>query len=295
MELVQELFVLPEDAKIAVKVDGVPFYTSDRIQERFMKALIKSDYFSDVISEIDNLVRKKKVIVPCWQTGSAIKFLIRKILQSIEGLGFSAFYDPQKRKIYIILDNFTNWFLSYPNKVLARLVSHELVHYCSDREPNKFLTIFKEYIRDYYVIFFKDILRIPKGQKIDDEVWKIVTQMHNEFGAEVSVASIISKYSKVMLPLKKYSKEQDRFDSTVDDMKQCIKVVAMYGGRAQEILAKGYMHILAPMYRTYDALDVPTYGNVCFQELWRPEEVIAIHVEKRILKDKFVAIMKSLT
>jgi hypothetical protein len=295
MEQVQELFALPENPKIATKLEGVPFYTSDRIQERFVKALAKSDYFSDVIREIDNLVRNKKAIVPCWQTSSAIKFITKKILQSIEGLGFAAFYEPNQRKIFIVLDNYINWFLSYPNKVLARVASHELVHYCADREPNKFLAIFKDYIRDYYILFFKDIFKIPKGQKIDDEVWKIVVQMHNGFGAEVSVASIMSKYEKVMLPLKKYSKDPDKFDKNVEDMKQCIKLVAVYGGKAQDILFSGYMHILSPMYRTYDALDVPTYGNVCFQELWRPEEVIALHVEKKILKDKFTTMMKSLS
>jgi len=295
MEQVQELFALPENGRIAVKLEGVPFYTSERIQERFVKALAKSDYFSDVIREIDNLVRKKQAIVPCWQESSAIKFITKKILQSIEGPGFAAFYEPNQRKIFIVLDNYINWFLSYPNKVLARVTSHELVHYCTDREPNKFLTIFKDYIKDYYILFFKDIFKILKGQKIDDEVWKIVVQMHTEFGAEVSIAAVISKYSKVMLPLKKYSKDPDKFDKNVEDMKQCIKLVTVYGGKAQDILYNGYMHILSPMYRTYDALDVPTYGNVCFQELWRPEEVIALHVEKKILKDKFITMMKSLT
>ena len=295
MEQVQELFALPENPRIATKLEGVPFYTSDRIQERFIKACGKADYFSDVSREINNLVRVKKVVVPCWQASSAIKFIARKIFQSVDVTGISAFYDPSQKKVFIVLDNFINWFLSYPNNVLFRITSHELVHYCADKNPNKFLSIFKNYVRDYYVLFFKDIFKIPKGQKIDDEVWKIVVHMNNEFGTKVSVGAVIDSYDKVMLPLKKYSNDPDLFDKNLQDMKQCIKVVTVFSGRAQMILFKGYMHILSPMYRAYDALDIPTYGNMCVQELWRPEEVIALHVEKKILKDKFTTMMKSLS
>ena len=295
MEQVQELFALPENARIAVKLEGVPFFTSDRIQERFIKACGKADYFSDVSREINNLVRVKRAVVPCWQASGAIKFITKKIFQSIEASGISAFYDSNEKKIFIVLDNFINWFLSYPNNVLFRITSHELVHYCADKNPSKFLSIFKNYIRDYYVLFFKDIFKISKEQKIDDEVWKIVVQMNNEFGTRVSIAAVISAYDKVMLPLKKFSRDPDLFNKNLQDMKQCIKVVAVFGGKAQMILFKGYMHILSPMYRTYDALDIPTYGNMCVQELWRPEEVIALHVEKKILKDKFTTMMKSLT
>lgn len=295
MEGLQELFALPIDPKIAVKLEGIPFYTSDRIKERFVKALSKNDYFSDVISEINKLVVERNAIVPCWQTSSAIKLIVKKVLQSIEGTGFAAFYEPNNRKIYIVLDNYINWFLSFPNAVLSRLVSHELVHYCADRNLKRFLAIFRDHIRDYYILFFKDIFKIPKSAKIDSEVDRIVTRMNDEFGAEISIANIITKYPKVMAPLKKYSKNPEMFDHTVDDMKQVIKLTAVYGGKAQDILFNGYMHILAPMYRTYDSLGVPTYGNVCFQELWRPEEVVALHVEKKILKNKFDNMMKTCT
>lgn len=295
MENLQELFALPIDPKIATKMDGIPFYTSDRIKERFVKALTKSDYFSDVIPQIQDLVVNKNSIVPCWQTSSAIKLVLKKVLQSIEGVGFAAFYEPNQRKIFIILDNQINWFLSFPNSVLSRLVTHELVHYCADRNKNRFLSIFKDYIRDYYILFFKDIFKIPKSAKIDNEVDKIVVRMNNEFGAEISIANILNKYSNVMEPLKKYSKDQDSFNSIIEDIKQVIKLVTVYGGKSQDILFNGYMHIMSPMYRTYDSLGIPTYGNVCFQELWRPEEVVALHVEKKILKNKFVVMMKTCT
>src|SRR4030042_4162195 len=145
MEQLQELFVLPENPRLAIKIDGIPLYTSDRMQERFIKALSKTGYLSGLIQEIDIIVRKKQDIVPCWQEKSAIKFIARKILNSIDDPGFAAIYMPETKKIYIVLDIYINWFLSYSNRLLERIVIHELVHYCEDRNPSKFLSLFKDH------------------------------------------------------------------------------------------------------------------------------------------------------
>lgn len=294
MKQLQELFALPENPKIATKFNGITFYTSDRLKERFIKALSKSDYLEPVISEIYDLVKDNR-IVPCWQTKSAIKIIVRKILQSVQGDGFASIYEPTEKKIFIILDNYINWFLMYPNKVLSRLVRHELVHYCENKNPDKFLSIFKDYIRDFYVLFFKDIFKIPNKEKIDDEVWKIVSFMYFNFKTENTIASIINQYEKVFSPLKRFSQSPEQFDKTVEDIKQVVKIMLVFGGRSINILFSGYMHVLEPLHRAYNSLGIPIYGNLCSQELYSPAEVIALHVEKKILKNKFIAMMKSCT
>jgi len=294
MDKVQEIFALPESPRIATVIDGTPLYTSDRIKQRFVKALTKSDYLKDVIPEITDLVIKKNAIVPCWQSKGAIRFIARKVLQSIKGTGFAALYRPDEGRIYIILDNYVNWFMGYPNEVLFRIASHELVHYCAHKNFLKFVMIFRNYINDYYVIFFKDIFKIPRKEDIDSLTWKIIGSLSKKFPDTASVHEITTKYKEAMEPLRTFSKLSN-FDKIVDDMSQTIKIALTYGGRAQDILFSGYKHILDPMYRTYDSLGVPTYGNVCYQELWRPDEVIAMHVEKKILKNKFDIMLKTLS
>jgi hypothetical protein len=184
--------------------------------------------------------------------------------------------------------------LSYPNRVLERVVIHELVHYCRHRNPSKFLTIFKDHLMDFYILFLKDIFKISKQQNIDNEIWKIIIQLVKMKQIEnLTLGSLLKIYQKIMEPLRKYSKDPELFDKVLEDLKQCIILQQTEEDPGYKILYNKYKYILDSLFKTYDSLDIPSFAFTPGQELWTPDEVISIYVEKKILKDKFTTLVKS--
>jgi len=294
-EDLKELWAVPIGLKPIVKLDGSLLYGSNKLNDKFIKALGKQSRSKGVVKEIEKLLKRKKVNI-CFFTKSLIGFIAWRIfipsyIKSIRG-----FYDPVKTKrIYILLSNNTNIFTYASDSFMSQLIVHELMHMAS-HETTKFISTFKPELCLYYRFLFKRLFSLTDefDDKKAEQIMLFIYKTFEKGKGKLNNSLLVKYYKFLEKSLKPYSTMDDNdFDRKLLDF---ITLIKLYIKNIEAFFnsLRVFRHILIPMYDAYkDAFGMKNLQTICIQELIYPSEVIAIYSEKGSLS-KVNKIIKAL-
>jgi hypothetical protein len=170
-----ELFAPPIGLDPAYNIDGITFYSSNKLKEKFILAFEKSSKGKHIIPEIQKLV-KKDIIIPCYKSKNILSFIKHKLTKGAHKF-IMAFYAVEDKKVIVIIDNSATVFGSSSNNEITSTTMHECMHLIAGRNLSKFVQIFLPKLRAYYSEFFKDYLKLKsKEPKKVDEFIKYMVQ-----------------------------------------------------------------------------------------------------------------------
>ena len=277
---IQELFALPIGVKNIGNVWGVEFYTSDDLKEKFIHCIENSSYLK-VLDNVKKLIDTEKLI-PVFSSKNIASFFMKRIplLFSGDVHTICGFYDQNTKKIFILIDNNTNFFGITPNDNIAELVVHELMHASCHENPASFLNLFKEELIKFYDILFDELYKTVLSKK---ETQKFVNNLCLRF--ELKQYNFKTLYDFYYLSMKGRTKLKD------DDLKRSIEnaILAFYYfyTESPKMFEDQYLRIHEYVKQTYKkAFDVDTRDKSCFQEITTPSEVIASISNKDFISSK---------
>ena len=282
-DIQKEIFVMPTGLKVVAKISGMPLYGSDKLNEKYLKALSKSGRTKPYITKLKAFV-DKRVIVPCFLTKGIPRFYSWKIFGPSSIKSIAGFYEPIKTKrVYILISNNANMFGHVSNSFLAKLTIHELMHRTASKMKLAFVSTFKSELADFYKELWSQIFSISKRKLKPAVVIPIVGFLFKnlELKTQIITTSDLNKQfimiRKSLLPLTEmYEGDFDRQLASYIEIQQLfIKSIQTF------FQLKGdYDHITFPIYNAYKrAFGIKNMSTVCIQELFYPSEVMAIYSE----------------
>jgi len=293
MDNLQELFVLPFGAEVVATFGNIPVYSSEKLKEKFIEAILLSKTLSKCIDKIAEMVKYGQ-IVPCWQSSNVISFIARSIFAPARSKILVGAYSQPEKTIYIVIDNKTNWFLSYPNELLEDVLLHELCHKFAVEIPGAFYAEFNDVLQKFYSSYFMDLFSLPKEKS--KEVSIIVEDFLKFLVTYQSKAILIKKFIRL------YEKELDSFGKLAVDKKQFrVRQVSLLITIAKiaseqdplEIFSSSAQTIL-PLYEAYKRFGLSNLDTICLQELVAPSEVVSILCGNGLFSSKFLSLMKKI-
>jgi len=270
---IQEIFALPIGVEEVKDFPGPNVYTSDSLKKRYIKSMEKSDRASELSSKISELVNRR-LIVPCFLTKNVFRFAISKMFSTSVNRSIMGMYMPDKKKIFLLIDNNINLFGFASNDWLASLTIHEGIHMFSDNKPSEFYNLFKNELLEFYSYVFTKIFQL---KKIDNRRLENILKFIQSIEMNMNVDnSTLKSYWKRLLPFKKDSNlDEKKFDKTLQDYIVIIKIF-WKDLRAFMFSMRNYNHILGPLYTTYSDIFSVRPSTTAIQELIAPSEIISI-------------------
>ena len=282
-ESLQEIFVMPTGLKVVAKISGFPLYGSDKLNEKYLKALSKSGRTKPYIAKLKTFV-DKKVIIPCFMSKGIPRFYSWKLFGPSSIKSIQGFYEPVKtKKVYILISNTANMFGYVSNNFLAKLTIHELMHRTASKMKLAFVSTFKSELADFYKELWSQIFTIPKRRLKPAVVIPMIGFLFKnlELKNTLITTSDFNKQflmlQKLLLPLTEMAEgDFDRqLASYIEIQQMFIKNIQLFFQ-----LKDDYEHITFPIYNAYKrAFGIKNMSTVCIQELCYPSEVMAIYSE----------------
>lgn len=191
-----------------------------------------------------------------------------------------AFYDSNTGKIFVLIDNNSNFFGISPNDRIAELVIHELMHAVVHEKPAFMANLFNDELTKFYGLYFGKYF----GSTLSDvDMKKMITQMFFKF--ELKDFNMKQLYDFYYNNLKKRTKIKDSL------LRRSVELVILafyYSMTQNPKLAEYKFYKLNDFFKYVykKALDVDTGDKANFQEICIPSEVIASISHKRDLSSK---------
>ena len=275
-----ELFKLPIGLKPVVKLYGEEFYGSEKTNEKFIKALSKNAKTEPVISKIEKLVNKKEII-PCFTSKNLSKFIKWKLFAPESVRGQIGFYDLKSKKIVLLFNSTMNFFGYASNKLLGEYTIHECIHKLAIEKPTVYNSLFLNIEIEFYRVLWSRIFSIDKDKLSKSKITKIIKFIDKTFGVGSSNNDLVKYYKILDSEFKDItSLSPDEFKKMVTDY---IVIMSIYIKNLNRFYSsvRSFKHIISPMYFAYsEALKCKNLNTMCIQELFVPNEIIAVYSEK---------------
>jgi len=285
---IAEMLNLPFNLKLVAQIDSLKLYSSTNLMKKYIKSLKKDKYFKQS-NNIDDLILKKKRIIPCYLTKGMISFTFYKIFAPISLKSVCGFYSPQSKRIYILISNNTKFSIYISDEQLASLTLHECMHAYCDQNNSSFVSTFKKDIINFYDNFF-GILFGKNNQELANDISIIASKFEKSSSNNIT-GDDVQKYIKEYISLlKKVYNDNDMVDNI-----ERMMTMFMFNQRAFFQNIRSFVDIIKSFYNAY----YKTFGTkntqtLPVQEFFYPSEVIAIASELSKQKSKFVNVIDKL-
>lgn len=174
MDNIQELFAPPVGLHLVDIVDGMKLYSSAKLMKKFLLAFEKSSKGKDKVDIIDKLMRKG-LVIPCFKSKGALRFLKNKIFGSEDSKAILGLYNFENKKVYILIDNNSTIFGTSSNNELVSTTLHESMHLAAGRNMKQFLKIMIPTLRKYYSEVFSKIFSLKSVPNIDEIIYHLAS------------------------------------------------------------------------------------------------------------------------
>ena len=292
-EYLQELFSLPIGMKVEAVVDGQKFYSSQKIKEAFVKSIGSTGRSAGIYKQIESLVMKKKLLVPCYLTKNMFRFFVHKAIGRPEDKSVLGFYHMTQKRVFILIDNTISAIGTAQNDFLASTTMHECVHLYADRMKGKFIKTFKEELSRYYISYFSKVFSLKTKPNVNNII-KFISAFEYKRSEQMN-KQLSAYYSLLEKTLKPHSiLNNEEFTKVLTDLIVVIKVylinfsvfVRMY---------RQYKHILGPLDRAYqEAFGKRNKYTTPYQELSSVSEVICVLAEMKPTHSKIKKMFKDM-
>lgn len=173
-ENVQELFAIPIGLKLVNVVDGLKLYSSAKLMKKFLLAFEKSSRGSDKVKLIDKLM-KKGLLVPCFKSKGALRFLKHKFFGSQDSKAILGMYHLESKRVYILIDNNSTIFGTSSNDELVSTTLHECMHLAAGKNMKSYLKVMMPTLRKYYSEAFTQIFSLNSVPNIDKIIYHLAS------------------------------------------------------------------------------------------------------------------------
>lgn len=274
-----ELFALPINVKSIGKVYGQEMHTSDNLKERFIQAIKDSD--NRLLDNIEDLVNKGKVI-PTFSSKSLISFFFKKFPWNSSGdiKTMFAFYDDVSDKVFILIDNNSNFFGITPNSEISDLLVHELMHVYAKKRSKDYLKLFGPELNKYYSYAFERIFGATLSAK---EVDSIISTLAIKF--EFKNFGYKNLFMLLYNSFKNKTKLKDS-DLKILITNYCFALHYFMNGDEKMFTQKYFIfeNYYTIAYKKVFGVDVK--DKDCFQEMFITSEVIASISDQKFIANK---------
>ncbi len=275
---INELFSLPVSLELEDTVDGVKLYSSINLRDSFIEAFKNSGRGKDIADKIDELVKQKNLIVPCYKSKGIFSFLRHKFFGEFEEKAIMAFYHQEKKKVYILIDNNISKIGTASNDKLVATTMHECMHLACSLHLNQFISITKPYLQDYYKNAFMGIFKLNTDKFNVDKIIDFLSpfegkhiQLTNKLGAYAALLE------KEFISITDF--ERELFIKRITDMMTVTKI-SLYSFSAFARIYRNYVDIFRALTRAYElAFHEKNDVTTSFQEMYSVSEVICVLAE----------------
>lgn len=297
--MLTELFALPIALKQVIEIDGIPLYGNQVLNDKLIQSVKLSRRGKIISKSIEKLVRDG-IVVPCFADPGILSYFRRRVSNDTSGgllriLRFIfagkkpiehpldwclAFYHFGTGKIVILVSNhITEKFsMTASNESISLALLHELMHFYAHKNPNKFLSFFKDELTNFYKNYFSIIFKFKSDIDVTDLEQKIQSFyktlfLRCEMSSDVSLM-LIYKQLKKFQQFSEMSEEE--FKTTSFDYLRLTRL--LLSGDMQKVLSLTkvkYKYLVKPLYSSYTTSfgKIPQKG--CIQEIILPSEVIS--------------------
>jgi len=277
--LTNELFALPINLKPVVTIYGEKFYGSEKINEKYIKALENNSQTEKVAVKIRKLVEYKEII-PCFTNKNLVKFIKWKLFAPDSVKDEVGFYDMKSKKIIILFNPAINFFAYASNKLLGELTIHECMHKLAKEKLSTFNSIFLNMEVEFYRVLWTRIFSIDKKKLDNKKIIKIINFINKTFTLKLNNNDIVKYYKLLDSEFKDLtSLPPENFKRMVTDYIVIMSIYIKDVNRFYHSI-EFFKHILSPIYLAYsEALNCRNINSMCVQELFTPDEIIANYAE----------------
>ena len=262
-------------------------YTNEKIKQTFIQSISDQDTFKPIMGDIVRLIETDRIIPVHVKIGLVRKIIMffsknkRKFAQSNFAM---AFFDHETRKIFVLVENISNFSYWMKQESLSLVLLHELQHMTSTLFPNSFMNLHKKSL----IAYFKAFVKLYFGVSINDmEAYKIASWLHYKTETTKGRTSLTSETSREYFQIV-WSILDPYFESKDALKKATIRyfnTIALYINQpelyAQLVHVKDVKTFIMfkSLRESYKALKILKTDSLCIQEVLYPGEVICIESE----------------
>jgi hypothetical protein len=269
---------LPINLQLEDVIDSTKVYSSPKLKQDFIEAFRKSSSGQDIVEKISDLVLERKVVVPCYKSKGIFSLLKYKLFGEVEDKVIMALTNDANNKIYIFIDNHLSLIGTSSNEILVSTTLHELMHLSARLHIEKFISIAKPYLTEYYKNAFMGIFDLKTDQFSVDEVIKFLSKFE---GNHISLVGKLGTYASILdNEFKNITNlSMNEFIKRITGMMTIIKII-LYSFSTFLKVYRNYIYLFTPLMRSYE-LSFNKKNNVStpFQELFAISEVICVLAE----------------
>jgi len=262
------------------EVNGIPLYSSEKLQNKLKIAISSFSVLNPVRNKISELIDEGR-IVPCYANKNLFR-LYRYKKAADEERSTIAFYSAEHNKIFLPLDERNIRYFWVDDSLFGEVLLHEMQHYCSRNLKQPFYNIFKGVMNDFYREFYRSHLNIRMN---DTELSLISSTLFslNDYSKEFDTKSLV-KFAHVLNKiLKNYIKDDKKREDTIVKMLSVVKVYLLNLNYFISQLtsfnteARKIYNSLRDAY--YYSLNIKNIDSLFIQELYFPSEIICIQAQ----------------
>ena len=262
-------------------------YTNEKIKQTFIESISDQDTFKPIMGDIIRLIETDRIVPVHVEIGLVKRVILffsknkRKFAQSNFAM---AFFDNDSRKIFVLVENITNFNYWMKQESLSLVLLHELQHMTSTLFPNSFMNIHGKYITRY----FKYFINLYFGVSVsDDNAHKLASWLHHKTETTKGRATLTSLTSKEYFQilwsmLDPHFESKDKLKKAVIDYFNVISVYMqqpeLYSHLVHNKDSKMF-YMFKCLRESYRSLNILKTDSLCIQEVLYPGEIICIESE----------------
>jgi hypothetical protein len=290
---IEELFALPIGLEVEAVVDGQKFYSSQKLKESFLKSMGASGRSSQIYNQIESLVMKKRLLVPCYLSKNMFRFFVHKILGNPEDKSVLGFYHMGQKRVFILIDNTISPVGTAENDFLASTTIHECVHLYADRMKGKFLKTFFPELERFYISYLSRVFQVKRKPNVS-EIVKFISNFEYQRSEQMN-KQLANYYYLLEKELKSISDlNETQFDNMLRGLVVSIKL-SLINFSVFIRMYRQYINIYGPLDRAYqEAFGSRNTYTTPYQELSSVSEVICVLSEMKPTYPKIKKMFKDM-
>jgi len=289
----EELFAPPIGLELEAIVDGQKFYSSQKLKESYIKAIGATGRASKIYKQIEDLVMKKKLIVPCFLSKNMYRFFTHKLLGDPSNKSILGFYHMKQKRVFILIDNSISPIGTANDDFLASTTMHECVHLYADRAKGKFLGTFKQELERFYISYFSHVFNLKSKPKVMKTI-KFISNFEYKRSEQIN-KRLTDYYYLLEKTLKPHTTLDEKdFTSVLKGYIVSIKLSLMNFTTFTRMY-RNYKIIYGPLDRAYlEAFGKRNTFTTPYQELSSVSEVICVLSEMKPTYPKIKKMFKDM-
>jgi len=289
----EELFAPPIGLELEAVVDGQKFYSSKKLKEAYIKSMGASGRATHIFKQVEKLVMKKELIVPCYLSKNMFRLFKHKFFGGADDKSIVGFYHMIQKRVFILIDNSVSIVGTAKNDEIASTTMHECVHLYADRMKSKFYGTFKQELERFYISYFSRLFQLKTKPNVK-RVIKFISSF--EYKRSEQINKSLTKYYYLLEKTVKPHSQLDEKDFVAILQTYIVSIkLSLMNFTTFTRMYRDYKVVYGPIDRAYqEAFGKRNVFTTPYQELSSVSEVICVLSEMRPTYSKIKKMFKDM-